>query len=184
MSTLLSRIMLALLMLPLATLIYVVVIVTLTQFAGGFAFGPTAAGFVFADLVTAAFVATYWMLLWRRTVRWTRRRIGFTIGAAFGALTPALILGGLVTFVNNTFGAFISGVTAILLWLTLTIFIWRETRAERMARIRSHSGELIVCPSCGYNLTGLRQPSCPECGATYTLDELVALQPAREATDI
>ena len=182
MSSLLSRIMLALLMLPLAALIYCVVIVGLMEFA--FGFRNDLAAFIITDMVTAAFVATYWTLLWRRTVRWTRRRIGFTIGAAFGALTPALVLGGLVTIVDESFGAFIGGVTAILLWVALTVFIWRETGAERMARIRSRGSEVIVCPSCGYNLTGLRQPSCPECGATYTVDELVALQPAREATEI
>lgn len=31
----------------------------------------------------------------------------------------------------------------------------------------------LPCPKCGYNLTGLREARCPECGATYTLDELV-----------
>jgi hypothetical protein len=38
-------------------------------------------------------------------------------------------------------------------------------------------GSTVVCPLCGYNLTGLRQAACPECGDTFTLDQLAAAQP-------
>ena len=37
----------------------------------------------------------------------------------------------------------------------------------------------ILCPVCGYNLTGLREARCPECGGTFTLDQLAASQPQR-----
>ncbi|MFB3137781.1 MAG: hypothetical protein ACE10B_00995, partial [Phycisphaerales bacterium] len=58
MSSLLARIMLALLMLPLAALIYWVVIVGLMELA--FGFRNDLAAFIITDMVTAAFVATYW----------------------------------------------------------------------------------------------------------------------------
>ena len=29
-----------------------------------------------------------------------------------------------------------------------------------------------TCPACGYNLSGLTQCRCPECGATYEIDKL------------
>jgi predicted Zn-ribbon and HTH transcriptional regulator len=32
----------------------------------------------------------------------------------------------------------------------------------------------MACPNCGYNLTGLREARCPECGSQFTLDELFA----------
>ena len=31
---------------------------------------------------------------------------------------------------------------------------------------------VVWCPSCGYNMTGLHEARCPECGTKYTLDEL------------
>ena len=34
--------------------------------------------------------------------------------------------------------------------------------------------DAIACPTCGYNLTGLREARCPECGSQFTLDQLYA----------
>jgi DNA-directed RNA polymerase subunit RPC12/RpoP len=34
------------------------------------------------------------------------------------------------------------------------------------------SKTFIACPSCGYNLRGLKEAKCPECGAEFTLDQL------------
>ena len=72
----------------------------------------------------------------------------------------------------------------VLFWLFCTVLVWRETTAERIERLRARSPEAMVCPACGYNLTGLRQTTCPECGARYTIDELAALQPDRETADL
>ena len=52
--------------------------------------------------------------------------------------------------------------------------VWRETVAERRARLANHGVRAVACPSCGYNLTGLKSTTCPECGAAYTVDQLVA----------
>jgi hypothetical protein len=174
MSHLLARIMLALLMLPLGALVYVVVFVGADKTGGGFS------AFVMADVVSAAFVAAYWVLLWRKSVAWTSRRLGATAGAAVLAAIAGLAVGGWGASFDDEFGVFIGGVTAVLLWLVTTIFIWRETPAERQHRIRAAgpaAASAIVCPACGYNMTGLRDLACPECGARYAIDELLALQP-------
>ena len=34
----------------------------------------------------------------------------------------------------------------------------------------------VHCPSCGYSLIGLTELRCPECGATFTIDELIRAQ--------
>lgn len=182
MSRLLSRIMLALLMLPLAAVLYGVVVVILVEMVFTFSYDFWA--FIVTDLVTAGFVGTYWTRLWRGTVRWSTRRITLTVTSALGASVVSAGIGVIVWFVDDSFAAFVGGVSAILLWLTATVFIWRETTDERAMRLRSAGTEAIVCPSCGYNLTGLRQTACPECGASYTIDELVASQPSREAAEI
>ncbi len=32
----------------------------------------------------------------------------------------------------------------------------------------------LRCPACEYNMTGLYEARCPECGKLYTLDQLFA----------
>ena len=66
------------------------------------------------------------------------------------------------------------------LGLFLTVFAWRETLLERTERVRRRSANTLVCPTCGYNLTSLREPTCPECGTVWALDELYGLQPGRD----
>ncbi len=182
MSRLLARIMLALLMLPLATIVYMVVIITLHEMRIFRRSDVTA--FIITDMVAAAFVAGYWTLIWRKSVRWSPKRIRLTLIAAALAMIIGFGSGAIMSFVDDTFGAFIGGVIAILLWLMFTVLIWRESKEERAARISVSDIPAVVCPDCGYNLTGLRQTTCPECGSSYTINELLASQPGRESSEI
>jgi hypothetical protein len=182
MSRLLSKIMLAMLMLPLAAALYVVVFASSYEF--WFGYSHEIATFVVATIAAWVFIACYWTLLWHRTVRWTRWRIGLTGAAVVVGSGVGAAGGALVGMVEDGLGAFLGGVTTILFWLLGTVLIWRETTDERIARLRARSPEAMVCPGCGYNLTGLRQTTCPECGASYTIDELMALQPDRGTTDL
>jgi hypothetical protein len=79
---------------------------------------------------------------------------------------PALLVGG--------------GVPPIV-WVLATVLIWRETPQERMQRLAAGGAGTLACPICGYNMTGLREARCPECGVGMTLDELVAAQARRDA---
>ena len=73
---------------------------------------------------------------------------------------------------------FVGSVTAPLLWVFGTVLAWRESPAEHAARIASLGGAgALTCPTCGYNLTGLKGTRCPECGSEFTLDQLLASQP-------
>ncbi len=66
--------------------------------------------------------------------------------------------------------------SAIVMWLIATVFIWRETAGERAARVKGPGKRAVTCPTCGYNLTGSSECRCPECGSKFTVDELMGLQ--------
>jgi hypothetical protein len=59
-----------------------------------------------------------------------------------------------------------------------TVLIWRETAAERLARLTAHGMPVIACPLCGYNLAGLTEARCPECGAAFTLEQVLLARPS------
>ncbi|MCG3125239.1 MAG: hypothetical protein CHACPFDD_00055 [Phycisphaerae bacterium] len=142
---------------------------------------PTAFGFLGMWFTVYAVVGAYWLLLWYRSVRWTAVRIVATVAAAVAALLFSTVVG---TVLSNTFAGMgappvhilIAGGFAPILWVLGTILIWRESPVERAARL---AGGAVVCPVCGYNLTGLAEARCPECGTTFTLDQLFASQDAR-----
>ena len=182
MSHLISRIMLALFMLPLAAVIYVILIVSLMEF--GFSNANDEIAFLITSLITAGFIVLYWSFLWKNSVQWTSRRIGLSIAAGAGSIIAGGTLGLFISFVEDSFGVFVGGISAILLWLMTTCLIWRETREERASRLRGTSSQAIACPNCGYNMTGLRATMCPECGTTFTIDELLAAQPTMEASEL
>src|SRR5439155_19112272 len=73
MSYLISRILLAILMIPLAGLVYLVAFVGFSQRAGWFP-GRERTGFIIGGGAAWVFMAAWWYLLWRSTVKWTPRR--------------------------------------------------------------------------------------------------------------
>ena len=137
-----------------------------------------------SGLVTALFVGGYWLALWYRSVRWNSFRITASLGTVVAALTVGVATGVLMGRIDYDLGAFLFGPATVFSWLAMTVFVWRETGAERADRVAASAPGGIVCPACGYNLTGLRQCTCPECGASFTIDELLASQPGREGGEI
>jgi len=181
-SRLLSRILLSLLMLPLAAVFYMLVLIWLMKVVFGYRNDEIAFGLT--NAITAVFVSVYWILLWRGTVRWTARRVLLTVGAAGVALFVGVIVGIAAATLDDEFGWFVGGVVWILLWLTATVLIWRETSLERRNRVQSAGVDTLACPRCGYNMTGLRESTCPECGAAFTISELLACQPGRQQEEV
>lgn len=72
-------------------------------------------------------------------------------------------------------GSFLNVGVAVLVILVfgVTLFvvflIWRNGYTHGWRRARGAPPE---CPACGYNLTGINECRCPECGEHYSLDEL------------
>ena len=183
MSKLLARIMLAIFMLPSAAVVGIVASVVIYELRlVDFPYRNRSA-WVGGMLASWLFVGVYWILLWRKSVQWTQRRKRLTLFSAAVAALAGGVAGVATRFVDDDFGFFVFTAVTILTWLPVTVFIWRETPAERAERTAGNESALS-CPTCGYNLTGLTHARCPECGSTFTLDELVRNQPMREQVEL
>lgn len=183
MSRLVARILLSIFLFPLAAIVYLLSFVFAARLLAPRPYARIDEAWLFlgSGLATWLFVAGYWLLLWRGSVRWDSRRI---IGALLAAVATAgagfacglVIATTLPPYADGSFGSFVGGLIAIMLWVVATVILWRDTPEERSQRARASSRSTIVCPTCGYNLTGLSESRCPECGSKFTLDELIGLQ--------
>jgi hypothetical protein len=181
MSQLLSRILLTILLFPSATLVLFVAFIFLERTV----WRSDGDAFTAASLLTCAYMIAYWLALWRRSVVWTDRRKTMTAMCGVAAGSVGAVVGismGMLQSYNHWLGWMFGSLTAAVLWIIGTICIWRETVAERAARISRAGVDTLVCPNCGYNLTGLSEARCPECGSRFTIDELLASQPNRAAS--
>lgn len=146
--------------------------------------GPPAE-FYCATCTTAVVFAGVWLMIWRRAVRWTTRRIVWTAGITFGSAGVV----ALAVFVHNALinhdrdaWAVLGGLCWGALWVGMTALVWRESPAERAERTELGAPALLDCPKCGYSLRGLHEARCPECGTQYTLDGLFATLRERTAS--
>lgn len=182
MSKLIARILLSIFVFPLAGLVYLIGFFLLDHYYRGryqYRSDRSITCFLITGIIMWAFMVAYWTLLWRRSVRWDGVRLVRTLVATGIAILAGLTAGAVCTPVDDSFGVFIGSITTPLLWLVGTIFAWGETASERAARTLAAASNTVVCPTCGYNLTGLRDLRCPECGTQFTLDQLIATQPGR-----
>ncbi len=129
MSNLIVRLLLSILMIPLAIILYVVVVVSTDRH-----FGSGSA--IVAASATWIFIAIYWISLWREAVQWDSWRTSATLVAAVLSALTALIAGVVLNNVERDLGTVIGSLTAPLLWLVSTLLIWRETSTERVERLR------------------------------------------------
>ncbi len=179
MSRLVARLILAMLILPVAGAVFL--FTAFVMFPGG---GPPPPSRVLATwIVEYAVIGTYWTLLWRSSVRWTRERLLGTLGVTLAAL----LCGGVgavfiveVTHEAIALGILIGGGLVPIVWVFGTVLVWKENAQERLERLKTYGTDTVSCPVCGYNMTGLREARCPECGGSFTVDELLTAQQNRE----
>ena len=184
MSGTIARLILAMLILPATGAVFLLGFVAVIARSSGQG-PPSVAGVAILWMVVYTFVATYWILLWRSTVRWTRARVWKTaltgLLAVGGGVGFAVLLAGVARNIPNGIALLLGGGFVPIVWVLASVLLWRETAAERLARMSNLvKHPTVLCPFCGYNLSGLREARCPECGASFTLDELAASQPQRD----
>ena len=176
-----ARLILAMLLLPCTGAVFLLLMLTVVASAGGNG-PPPVARLLLMWFLLYGFVGAYWILLWRDMVAWTRRRVlltaaatavSLTIGATAAMLTVILSRQQVPPPVAVLFG----GGTVPITWVLATVLIWRETAAERLGRLTASGMPALACPLCGYNLAGLTEARCPECGASFTLEQLVLSRP-------
>jgi hypothetical protein len=186
MSRLVAKILLAIFMLPLAVIVYGLTVMFIEQWLRP-AFSSRNEEMVLFDwagFVMWVFVAVYWFMLWRNSVRWSRERHYKTLGLAVGLIGFVTLIEIALAGSPNAISivAFFGSIVAPLLWLIGTVIFWQETPTERSERRSSPNS--ISCPICGYNLTGLTESRCPECGTKFTLDELLTSQPTHPTREL
>jgi hypothetical protein len=184
MTATIARLILAMLILPATGAVFLLAFVAVLARSSGRG-PPGTLDVLILWMIVYTFVATYWILLWRSTVRWTRARARNTVLAGLLALAGggafAIALVAISGQIPPGIALLLGGGLVPIVWVLATVLLWRETAAERLARMsKLLTHPTVLCPFCGYNLSGLREARCPECGARFTLDELSASQPQRE----
>jgi hypothetical protein len=176
MSATITRLILSFIALVAAPAVYTVLFII--SESGRFSWSDEAA-LMMCNVLVGLGLTAGWCLIWRGEVRWTPARAGLTLGFSLMALVAAVVVGIAVIsllspWAGNELGIVFGGITWGLLWPVAAALAWRETPAERTARLQRLGVRAVACPKCGYNLTGLRTSECPECGTVYTLDQLFA----------
>lgn len=120
-----------------------------------------------------------WIVIWRTDVRRSRRRVASLIVGSIGMTAIAAIIASLIMWPIEWSTdwkpiAICASWAYFYLWIAAALWCCLESRAERIARLTvdTSSASSTLCPNCRYDMTGLREAKCPECGATFTLDQL------------
>jgi len=174
-----ARLILAMLLLPCTGAVFILLFAGFVASSGPGP--PSVAKLLLMWFILYTFIGAYWIILWRDMVTWNRGRVIRTGVATVLALAggAAIALGCMAVNrqVPPPIAVLFGGGTVPITWVLSTVLIWRETAAERLARLTAHGMPVIACPLCGYNLAGLTEARCPECGAAFTLEQILLARP-------
>jgi hypothetical protein len=171
MDPLITRILLSIILWPTVVVIYFVSFVLLESHNIDENYA-----FVWSGIGTGFVIVVWLLLVWRSQIHWTKGRLWWTWlsvpAAAICGTLGALGMGLALPYNRWDLSTFVGTLVALCSWPMIAVFVWRENADERGRRSVN-----VSCPACSYNLTGLSECRCPECGAQYTIDQLYAAQP-------
>jgi predicted MFS family arabinose efflux permease len=172
MTRIVARLVVSIVAILAAPVLYFIVLIVIYEAARP---GRWDAAFWWTELICLPVAAGLWIAVWKSAVKWTASRVALTTGAFVACIACGAVIGGVFGAITNEdeVGHIVASMTWALLWYGSTPLIWCERKAEHAARLGT-MGIDMACPNCGYNLTGLREARCPECGSQFTLDELFA----------
>lgn len=115
------------------------------------------------------------ILVWGTYRRW--QRIIKTTFAIFGIWVVTIPFCVMLVELVDRADYFIAGVLLLAAAVSILLIITATYRSRGGKALRTADGTVRVnCGQCGYSLIGLETCRCPECGWTFTLDELVDAQ--------
>jgi hypothetical protein len=168
MDPLVIRILLTVCVWPVAIVLYLILFLVMErEIRDEYAFVWTGVG--------VGFVVCTWLIsVWRSQIRWTPKRRYQTCLTIPAAASLGIIVGivgnRLLQYDRGMFWCF-GSLVALASWPVMAVLVWRERPEERALRTTP-----VSCPGCGYDLRGLSECRCPECGRQYTIDGLFAAQ--------
>src|SRR5215210_5504928 len=175
-----ARLILAMLLLPCTGALFLILMLTVVASVNA-AGPPPVPRLLLMWFLLYLFVGAYWIILWRDMVTWNRQRVWRTALATVLSLAGGTALSLVSLALYRSFpppiAVMLGGGTVPITWVLSTVLIWRETAAERLSRLTAHGMPVLACPLCGYNLAGLTEARCPECGARFTLEQILLARP-------
>jgi len=130
------------------------------------------------NVVCGAAIVMLWLAVWGPQVRWSGWLVGLSVlSVPAAALVPAAMLSGwswLAGGWDREMSPLFAGVLWQGWWILLISWLWRSSRLQDVRQAAAEKQLDVPCPGCGYDLTGLQHAECPECGTSFTLEQLIA----------
>jgi len=110
---------------------------------------------------------------------WTYRPKALLVRTVIAVLGIWLVAIPTAVLIGDLFGGGFLVVATIFTAITMTVGLvvivaYKSSAGRSMV---DDSGQVAVrCPTCGYSMVGLATCSCPECGTTFTIDEIIRRQ--------
>lgn len=124
-----------------------------------------------SGFLTFCFAIVSYILIWRGMVQWNTFRQRGTVAAVALAHPIGIPLGVLLARGDDDFGWFLSAVLPIGVVVLASLVFWVQFPIKQ-----KRASVSVPCPKCGYDLRGLFEARCPECGSRFTLEQLVITQ--------